>query len=312
MRISMKVLVALLALSVSGTAVAAPAKEKVCKKLSSDMAIEMGTGVLHRDEFFAHYNVSGPNAIKDAQDQNHNKIPDAVEDVLTQMVAMREMLVANGFIHPLQQPRYQQVKQIHAIMLPVKGNGRAFEEPRTMPDGTCAMVIHVDIDLSATNLTPAHELFHLFQYGYTMFKRPWYLEGMARWSESMLRDNPVKTDPIPKSLPELNALFGKKYDANQVWNALAVGVDPVGNMKIPDSVVEMRYVSGKKVLQDRKLPGVAFMKAVLEGLDKLDDQVSTAKGLPVNAWPEDFQRDSKHDMPIWKVVESVYQSMHGR
>ncbi|NGZ06428.1 MAG: hypothetical protein G8237_08730 [Magnetococcales bacterium] len=291
-------------------ATAAPDKDKSCKKLPKEMASALGSAIHQKDEFVVHYHATGPNAIQEKADLNGNTIPDAVEDVATKLIAMREMLTSNGFVHPFKQPRYQQVRQIHAIMLPVKGNGVAYESPRTMPDGTCALIIHVDNDVSSENITPAHELFHLFQYGYTMFKRPWYLEGMARWSESMLRATPPKTAPLPKSNAELTAFFDKKYDAVGVWYALTTGVDPVGQIKVPESAANLRYVSGKKMVQDDKLPGVAFMRAVLEGLDKLDDQISTAQGLTPFGWSESMQRDQKHDLPMWKLIETLYHT-HG-
>jgi len=42
------------------------------------------------------------------------------------------------------------------------------------------------------NSTPAHELFHLYQYGYALFKQRWYLEGMAKWMETVFKpEEPV-------------------------------------------------------------------------------------------------------------------------
>ncbi len=35
------------------------------------------------------------------------------------------------------------------------------------------------------NVTPSHELFHIYQNSVMMFKQSWLTEGLARWSESL-------------------------------------------------------------------------------------------------------------------------------
>lgn len=69
-------------------------------------------------------------------------------------------------------------------------NGVAYDEPqraRRIPEGkpndralVMALGRHI---VAARNLSPAHELFHLIQYGATYFKNRWFLEGQTRWSE---------------------------------------------------------------------------------------------------------------------------------
>src|SRR5690606_39577266 len=103
---------------------------------------------------------------------------------------MREMLKLLGFQQPLESPRYLTQGASHILVRfreMEKSNGRAFDEVRRLPSGECVLIIEVTSRYRSGNFTPAHELFHQIQNGYTTFKQPWFYEGTARWSES----NPV-------------------------------------------------------------------------------------------------------------------------
>ncbi len=70
---------------------------------------------------------------------------------------------------------------VYVLQLP-KGNGLAFDRvaAETMSDGRqlpCGLKFVLNAALEpARNITPAHEFFHLYQYGYAVFKQKWYLE----------------------------------------------------------------------------------------------------------------------------------------
>ncbi len=264
--------------------------------------------VYQKDEFFIHYSLQGENALEHREDLNANGTPDVVEDIMTQLVTMRDMLLHLGFRHPLQQPRYKGVQQIRLRMLAIEKKGLAFDSARSYPGGDCSLFITLGSHLKSGNLTPAHELFHLFQYGYTMFKRPWFLEGMARWSESVLGAKSVAPAPIPRDSSARKAFFNRGYSASEVWYALAYGADPIGRLTVPDSIASMRYVSGRKALEDTRLPGAPFILAVLEALGDADRKVGRENGMPRYAWPESFQRDPQHDEPMWAAIEGVYRN----
>ncbi len=99
-----------------------------------------------------------------------------------------------GLRFPLQQKIYAQARQINVYVLQLpKGNGLAFDRvaAETMNDGRqlpCGLKFVLNAALEpARNITPAHEFFHLYQYGYAVFKQTWYLEGMARWMENSFK-----------------------------------------------------------------------------------------------------------------------------
>lgn len=143
------------------------------------------------DEFVILYDLSGGNSIENQKDANHNKIPDILENIMQQLVTMRDVLEALDFKHPFDQYRYQRarVTQIQVRMHDIDGNGSAYDPPHrdvSHDNKPCVLLISLSNNLATSNLTPAHELFHLYQYGYTVFKNSWYLEGMARWAENLL------------------------------------------------------------------------------------------------------------------------------
>jgi hypothetical protein len=131
-----------------------------------------------RDEFRIVYAVDGAHALADQRDLNANGIPDKVEDVATQLVAGRRLFSeVMGLAAPLRQPRYAQATSIDVFMLKMaKGNGLAYDEVMNYrlgvdsAAGRCALRIDLLNSRPNQNPTPVHELFHLYQYGYTMFK----------------------------------------------------------------------------------------------------------------------------------------------
>ncbi|HZJ95618.1 MAG TPA: hypothetical protein VFD11_08715 [Thiopseudomonas sp.] len=82
------------------------------------------------------------------------------------------------------------------------------------------MYINKELDLSR-NVTPAYELFHLYQYSNSMFKVGWYLEGMARWVEqAFVRPSANSVDSRPVS--SCSEVYLENYSASRYWQGLAI------------------------------------------------------------------------------------------
>lgn len=267
-----------------------------------------------RDEFRIVYALAGPHALADQRDLNGNGIPDKVEDVATQLVAGRHLFSdLMGFVAPLKQPRYAQATSIDVFLLKLeKGNGLAYDEVRNYrlgfdgATGQCALRIDLLNSHVNQNVTPVHELSHLYQYGYTMFKPRWFLEGTARWAEYALRLGSGPQKPLPLSSASLQEqVFGTTYAASNFWNRLALLLDPAGRMKLPAAVAHLAYVDGGQVVHDDELHGAAFMKAVFESLASLDRDIGAQRGWPAYQWKEADQRSAQFDADIFGSIQSV-------
>lgn len=270
------------------------------------------------DRFRIFYTAHGTHALGGGNDRNGNDIPDSVEDLGQQLVMARRLFEEVFHLRsPLQQPRYASAKQIDVFLLPMeKGHGVAYDEPANyrLPvdrmDETCSLRLDLKESLERYNPSPAHELFHLYQYGYTLFKAGWFLEGMARWSEAPFQKNPGAVGGrLPANTSDIHQLFGETYGAARFWGPLARRVDPHG-LPMPADLYAARYLDGRPVFLQNRLYGAPFMKAVLEGLDEQDDRVSARLGFQTRFWKESDQRSADHNPHIWAVILSQWKQYH--
>lgn len=147
------------------------------------------------DDFHIFYSLQGRDALKYQYDSSGSGVPDSIKDIAGQLQAAKYLYSSVlGLRFPLQQKIYAQARQINVYVLQLpKGNGLAFDRvaAETMSDGRqlpCGLKFVLNAALEpARNITPAHEFFHLYQYGYAVFKQKWYLEGMARWMENSFK-----------------------------------------------------------------------------------------------------------------------------
>lgn len=144
------------------------------------------------------YSVEGESAVP-PDDRDGNGVPDRVEDVARQVWAARAYFCGVlGFPDPYAGERFGganclQVSLHHPDRIGGL-NGVAYrraQRARAIPEGKPddrALVVAVSTTVDPLrNATPAHEFFHLVQYGATYFGNGWFLEGMARWAESPWR-----------------------------------------------------------------------------------------------------------------------------
>lgn len=271
---------------------------------------------LTREEFRIYYALGGPDAIlgEGRADTDGDGVPDKIQNLALQLVAARRMYIeVMGLRHPFQSPRYRgRVKYFDVHVRGMKNRGIAgdaivnFHRPTDPPEGLEVLSIDIDKNIGARNLTPAHELFHEFQNGYTLFKNAWYTEGTARWSESAFQTGVGRAESKPTTQADVERLFALSYAADGFWNALAQVADPKGALALPDSLKAMRYLGDPKpIIEDDRLHGVAFIRTLLEELDREDDIASREAGLDPLDWPEARQRSPENNPYIWRAVAEV-------
>jgi hypothetical protein len=284
------------------------------------------------------YTLTGPDALpyEKRSDINGNGTPDFIEDIALQFKAADSIfLYAFDLRSPLESPRYKdRCWYIDVFMLaqsPNTGqgqgwNGTAYDSIKDFGgewDGTIpprrSLAIDIWNNLPHGYLTPTHELFHLYQYGYTQYRNEWFIEGMARWAETVVGQGKGRNDylqqyPDPWTTDGQRVLFNLSYDAVDYWTwsgwswgrVLGILVDtfPIPwIIKCPWSL----YTDGTCLYEDNEAYGLYYIKDVLEALDRKDDLDSEREGLDPNDWPEDRQKDERNNDKIYRASIGVWE-----
>lgn len=311
-------------LTIGGTihpAMAAEAAAGICRNDSSSVFKTLDQ-VYRREEFRIIYTTQGEHALVSTADRNANGTPDQVEDVATQLIATRRIYSdIIGLDPPLDMPRYARAQSIDVFLFDMKGgNGLGYDEVvnyRLAFDGSggrCTLRIDLSSRLGNQNVTPAHELFHLHQYAYSMFKARWFLEGTARWAEYALRAGTGPGQSLPQTKDAIEArLFFQTYQAELLWNRLAGITDPVGRLPLSQDLTQAEYLDGSIVIHDDALHGVGFMKALLEALDSQSAEIATRKGWNRYNWAEADQTSPEQNQEILQaVIRAFSRSIEGQ
>jgi len=270
------------------------------------------------------YATRGESAI-DPEDADNSGVPDRVEDVARQVWAARKLFCeVLDFPDPFDSERFAgtnciQVSLLHRSRIN-QLNGVAYRIPqkaKPVPGGNSndrALIIAISTSIDArTNASPAHEFFHLIQYGSTYLSNRWFLEGMARWSERGLADGGVGKTILTsdRSWPQNDAgrerLYRSSYDAAMLlWNPLSKTADPAGQLsagKLPAGLTALAYSDGSKVMRDTRLHGAALMRDILIELGTIDDRAMSELGY--EKWTLANQGNAANNDYVYEAVMTV-------
>ncbi|MDX3906519.1 MAG: hypothetical protein QHC78_12590 [Pigmentiphaga sp.] len=256
-------------------------------------------------------------------DGNGNGVPDYVENVAKQADVSRKLYNALGFRDPLGSSKYRAVKTIDINLLNISANALAYDgavyypsAPGRGPNCTLRVDVSSNLELSGTFTTQwfvvGHEMFHLFQYGQTLFKRGWVNEPTAKWAEYASRPGPFyplgsPSYTLPSTLPDFQATVvaaSTSQNANRFWSRLIDLVESEdGSLRIPAHLLSEQYTDGIAVIKDQTLRGAALISAIYQTLDAEDDIVSHLNGWNSYNWAESDQTSSSHDPRILAAVQ---------
>ena len=240
---------------------------------------------------------SGYSAALSSQRMDDLELQLAVADVL-----YREVV---GLTPPLLMPRYQRARFTMVILRADQTRGgQAYDEVVRSP---ISPGCHIRMSLggqvdAAHNLTPAHELFHLYQNAHMMFKQGWVHEGLARWSESLFRGDVQEGPPLPASIEALEKIMQKSYGAATLWQRLFYLLDPLGDISIPEELQDKRYHDGSHVVTISKFHGSEFLPLLFSSLNEAGAALATQEKWPVYGWAEAEQRSQRHNEAILSAV----------
>lgn len=235
-----------------------------------------------------------------------------------QLIDLKHQLVVSndlyqqvlGLSAPLSQQRYQDANYISVAMASIKGNGLAYDEvtaDKALGLTDCRINMKLSATLKASNSTPAHELFHLYQNSYFMFKNKWLTEGTARWSESLIDKGVGKKigSRLPQSRNELVETMEMSYAASAMWARLFQLVDSRDVFDIPDTLKNARYLDGSRVIDDNKAYGTSFIKVLFETLEEQSGQASNDRGWNTYNWKEKEQKSADNNVYIWQAIQDA-------
>ena len=284
------------------------------------MTLTANAAIYQQGVVYIIYSEEGDAAVKDGTDLNSNGVPDAVEDIATQINATREVLKdVFKFPDPLNCERFKGVTSIEINIRDkevMKAHGISYstirEKSRHNPNEKALHINMANTINPHKNSTPAHEYFHLVQYSATYFKNVWFIEGMARWSQDVVKK--INKYPDGKNIPALmknksagEEIFQGKYEvANLLWYPLAV------NMKdkdiIPDALMKKyKYVDGSPVFKDNVVYGANVMRNVMN-LMKSREKMAAKNFGTEEEWREKGRRDERNNEIIFNCVREVYYS----
>ncbi len=245
------------------------------------------------DHFRVFYTLKGRDALpqKRQVDLDKNGIPDFIDKVGGRLLETDQTFTDDvGLTPPLKNKRYRGKAfyiDINVLRFSKEGkgpkNGIAYDGivkfNRELSEQTTTRVLAIDLSSSVRLQSNSieHELFHIYQNGYTYFKNRWYTEGTARWSELINDGKLGKSGELPKTLGDKHELYNKSYDAKGFWNALIHRVD-------------------------KKSKGKVFIRHLLEQLDRLDNLAAINRGISPVKWKESEQRSSENSDYIWLAI----------
>lgn len=259
------------------------------------------------------YATEGEHALKDSTvNPAVNNIPVIINDLLLQLhTADKYYSQELGLTPPLSQQRYKQAELIDVSLIAMKkGNGLAFDEvisgknSQGIEHHPCGIKIHINSALQPShNITPAHELFHLYQYSNSMFKASWYLEGMTRWVEKAFL-GAHKREPDSHLKISCSDVNKESYTASRYWQNLSKR-KAAKDIKINKEYLDIKYSNGKPVFQTDTFINGSSVKYFFDVLKKESANQSVINNLPEYRWPERIQRSFRFDKDMCRAVESI-------
>ena len=223
------------------------------------------------------------------------EVPDAVINLSRQLSAANNFFLSNLHLSsPLLHSPYKFVDTINVFYSKIKLDGFAFSSPsrEIIANGEttrCGLKIIFNSRLDPTKSTaPAHELFHLYQYRYSQFKQGWYLEGLARWSESIFRRrNDIAINEVTRD--NCNLFFNDTYHANVFWRSIAVHYPDI---KITGSQRQLTYLNNDRIFKEIEFTGGGLIKKLLVNLEKASFDMSKVRGFQPFNWPVSARRSA--------------------
>ncbi len=294
-------------------------------RISRKSIIESGTALAKESSSFAYdhvfiidcfrifYTLAGGTSPADLTCSNSRDIPDYIVGIAYKFVTARILLSQSlSLKDPLREGRFfakgARYIDIHLQEIPREygiASERVYDYRLAMLDETPfqgkSLRIKLHRNLIPTTATPIHELFHLYQYNYSVFNNMWFMEGLARWSQSIITKGTGKEEKLPSTVHEVIELLKKNHEAEFFWNRLAVLCDPKGTFDIPDALSK----NNDGIVNNHR-PGAELIKKILENTSEqirlLPIDQPSRNLADLEYWPESEKKSPNNNIYILRSV----------
>ena len=258
------------------------------------------------------YSLEGDNAPLNAEDSTNSGIPDYVELMLYKFETAHILLTKSfGLRNPLEGGFFY-AKGAKFIDIYIKNiprehgiaSGVVYDEKFTILNNTPyqgkSLQITIHRNLIQKTATPIHELFHIFQYSYTHFNNMWFMEGLARWSQSIMQEKTGTHEPLPQNKEELDILVHKLHDAEFFFNYLITLADSKPTFDIPQEL------ENNSEIYNNLKTGSSFIRVFLENCEKqymlMQANLVKRNIKNISYWPRDEKRTANNNQFIFKAI----------
>ena len=298
-------------------------KERILKVESEINAIDKRRKNLDKmykiGRFRIFYSLKGRDSLPSTRriDNNNDKVPDYIQNIALQLVHAEEYYTkVLGLTHPFKQPPYVNknlkfidVNIVRSPLDPIKKmiKGKAWNKAINLKRNNFSKVtsnslmIDISSDFDLTYGVPSHELFHLFQYGYTQFFSPWFVEGTAVWAQNHFGGVEYSEWKVPKNKQQL---LSQKYESSRFWSELCKRVDKYGVI-IPKKLTKYNYIgSNTKIVPNKTVKCARFMRKFLTELKKIEVSVTKEKDLVPYSWTSEAIYSPDNEQYIWQALRN--------
>ena len=265
------------------------------------------------------YALTGPTSPRNLRDSNRDGIPDYIENIAFKFETARVLLRESfGLRDPLREGPFrekgaqyidvylQEIPREHGI-----ASDRVYDSQPAILEGTPfqgkSLRIKIHRNLISRTGTPLHELFHLCQFSYAVFNNMWFMEGLARWSQSILTEGSGTEEPLPATADQVVALLKKYHEAEYFWNRLTALCDPSGTFIVPE------VLRGSGAVINNQRPGARLIRTILEKTaeqaGRLLVEQESRNLQELEYWPEIEKKSPNNNTYLLQaVVEAVAAS----
>ena len=286
-----------------------------------NIGLEKYTHLLLYKQWRFFYSLEGDASPIDTSCTNNKEIPEYVERMLykfetafillTQSFSLRNPL-EGGFFYE----KGAKFIDIYIDNIPKehgKASGIVFDESfeilKNTPYQGKSLKITIHKNLIQTTVTPMHELFHVFQYSYTHFNNMWFMEGLARWSQSIMQEKTGSLEPLPQTEEEVDMLVHKLHDAEFFFNNLITLADTESTFVIPQEL------QNNSEIYNNKKTGASFMKIFLENCEKqyriIQEKSIHREIQNLEYWPRYEKRMATNNQYIFRAIIDTVEQLRG-